>query len=253
MRRFSGVDLQHLGFDLLPDRQNIGRRVDATPGDVGHMQQAIDPANIDKCAIIRQVAHRAGHDVAFLDLGIALFLGRALLVFGDDAPVDDQVFLGDIQLGDAAADLLPNQLRHLGGIAHSTARRRHEGTHPDIDAEAAFYHVGHGANDGRLLGKRPFQPAPVLRQRHAGARELVIPLGIASLHRDQELVARLYGFASALEPRQGQDTLAFVADIEQHGIVCDRNHCALKLFSPVLSFVRMAALVFGEKVAKGLV
>jgi hypothetical protein len=121
------------------------------------MQQAVDAADVDERSVIHQVAHGPGDDVAFLDLGIAQFLRRALLVFRDDAAVDDQIFLGDIQLGNAAADLLPDQLRHLGGIAHSAARGRHEGADPDIDAETAFYHVGDRSDDGRLLGKGAFQ------------------------------------------------------------------------------------------------
>ena len=49
------VDLQDLGFDLLAGakahRQGLS---DAAPGNVGHVQQAIDAANIDEGSVVGQ-------------------------------------------------------------------------------------------------------------------------------------------------------------------------------------------------------
>ena len=170
MRCFSESIFSTLASISWPTERTSEGLFDATPGDVGHMQQAIDAADVDEGSVVHQVAHRAVDDVAFLDLGITALLRRALLIFQNDAAIDHQIFFGDVELGDAAANLLPDQLLHLGGIAHSAARRRHEGADADIDAESAFDHVGHGADDGGLLGKGALQRAPILRPSDSGAR-----------------------------------------------------------------------------------
>ncbi len=158
MRCLLGVDLQYLGFDLLPDGEHIGGSVDATPGDVGHVQQAIDAADIDERAVVHQVANRAGDDFAFLDLGITQFLCGAIFFFEHDAPIDDHVLLGDIQLGDAAADLLVHQLWHLGGIAHSTARRGMKARTPTSTLKPPFTMPVTVPMMVGLLGKGTLQP-----------------------------------------------------------------------------------------------
>ena len=40
------VELEHLGFDLVTDRQHFGRVTDAAPGQVGDVQQAVDAAEV---------------------------------------------------------------------------------------------------------------------------------------------------------------------------------------------------------------
>ena len=47
-----GINLQDLGFDLLPGRENVGRLVDAAPGNVGDMQQAVDAADVNEGAVV---------------------------------------------------------------------------------------------------------------------------------------------------------------------------------------------------------
>src|SRR5579864_4091980 len=45
------VEADHLDLDVLADGQRLGRVVDAPPGDVGHVQEAVDPAQIDEGAV----------------------------------------------------------------------------------------------------------------------------------------------------------------------------------------------------------
>ena len=64
--------------------QRFGRVVDAPPGDVGDVQQAVDAAEIDEGAVIGDVLDDAVEDLAFLERGDQLraLLGAALLEHG---------------------------------------------------------------------------------------------------------------------------------------------------------------------------
>src|ERR1035438_8230832 len=138
----AGIDLEDPRLHLVADLEDVGGLVDAAPGDIGHMQQGIHAADIDEGAVIGQAAHRALHGLAFLDFGVALVLVGALFLFEDGAAVHHHVFIGDIELDDAAADFLADQLFHFGGISSAATRRRHEGANTHIDADPAFDHGG---------------------------------------------------------------------------------------------------------------
>ena len=77
----------------------------------------------------------------------------ARLLFENYAAIDYDILIGDIELGDAAGDLLADQGFELGRIARAAAAGRHKGAHADVHAEAAFDHVGHGSGDCDLLGE----------------------------------------------------------------------------------------------------
>ena len=47
-----------LTFTVLTDGQDLGRMVDAPPGDVGDVQQAVDAAEVDERAIVGDVLDR---------------------------------------------------------------------------------------------------------------------------------------------------------------------------------------------------
>ena len=57
MRCVSWLILMILTLHRLADGQHLGRMVDAAPGDVGDMQQAVDAAEIDEGAVIGDVLH----------------------------------------------------------------------------------------------------------------------------------------------------------------------------------------------------
>jgi hypothetical protein len=58
------VDLDDLHLDGLADRQDLGGVVDAAPGHVGDVQQAVDTAEIDEGAVFGDVLDHAVDDVA---------------------------------------------------------------------------------------------------------------------------------------------------------------------------------------------
>src|SRR5690349_9603712 len=106
------------------------------------MQQRIHTADIDERSVIGETAHRTGNRLALLQLAItARFDG--LLFFRSDGPVvDDDIFVGDVELDDANADLLPDQLLELRRIGYAAARCGHESAHAHVHTESAFHHAG---------------------------------------------------------------------------------------------------------------
>ncbi len=109
------------------------------------------------------------------------------------AAIDDHVFVGHVELRDAASDFGSDELFHLGGLARAGARRGHKGADADVDGEAALDNSGDGASHGELLRVGRLQRGPVARLRNTEARELVVALFIAAAYGDGKRVAGLYG------------------------------------------------------------
>jgi hypothetical protein len=129
-----GIDFEDADLEFLADGEHIFGLVDAGVGDVADVEQAVDAAEVDECAVGHEGADGAGDGVAFLHGGAAAFEQAAGLLFKHDAAIDDYVFIGDVELGDAAGDLGADELFELGGVFGSAAAGGHEGADADIDA-----------------------------------------------------------------------------------------------------------------------
>ena len=103
-----------------PMVEHFGRMVDAPPGDVGDMQQAVDAAEVDEGAVIGDVLDHAFDDLALFEIGddLMALLGAAL--FEHRAARDDDIAAAAIHLEDL------ERLRH----AH---QRRDVADRPDVD------------------------------------------------------------------------------------------------------------------------
>ena len=142
-----------------------------------------------------------------VERGAASFEFAAGLLFENDAAIDDDVFIGDVELGDAAGDLLADEGFELGGVARAAAAGGHEGADADIDAEAAFDDGGDGSGDGDFVGEGALEGRPVAGLRDAEARELVVALLVAAGDGDGERVAGLDGFGVVLGTQSGAKRL----------------------------------------------
>ena len=124
------VDLDDLDLDRLADGQDFARMVDAAPGDIGDMQQAVDAAEIDERAVIGDVLDDAVDDLALFEVrdDLVALLGAGLLEHR--AARDDDIAAAAVHLQDL------ERLRH----AH---QRRDIADRPDVDLAAR--QEGHGA------------------------------------------------------------------------------------------------------------
>ncbi len=83
------IDLDDLDLHLLADIEHLGGMIDPPPGDVGHVQQTVDAAEIDEGAVVGDVLDHAVDDLALFEILhqlVALFGARFLehSAAGDD-------------------------------------------------------------------------------------------------------------------------------------------------------------------------
>ena len=242
------LDANDFRFDLLAGRKHVGRLVDAMPGNFADMKQGISAADIDESAVVGQAADFALDDVAFFEFFETALLGGGLLVFGDGAAIDDYIFVVDIELDNAAANFLLDELFHFGGIARTGAGGGHEGAYADVDAEAAFDHAGDDADDGGFFVEGLLEGIPVGDALHFAAGERVVALGIAAFDGDLELIAGLDG--RAVQFREREQALALEADVEDDGVGGDRDHGAFAALDAGFGLAGVGLFIGGEKFLK---
>ena len=80
------VDVEHLDVDLLADLEHLGGVVDVAPGQLGDVDQAVDPVEVHEGAELHDVGDDALHDLARLELVEDLLAHLAPLVLEHRAP-----------------------------------------------------------------------------------------------------------------------------------------------------------------------
>ena len=125
--------------------------VDAAPGDVRHVEQAIDAAQIHEGAVIGDVLHHAVQDHAFLEAldQLGTLLGAGLFQHG--AAGDDDVAAGAVHLEDLERLRRAHQradVTHRADIDLAARQERHGAA--KVHGEAALDPAVDGAVDALL-------------------------------------------------------------------------------------------------------
>ncbi len=146
--------------------------VDAPPGDVGDVQQAVDAAKIDERAVVGDVLHHAVQDHAFLEAldQLAALLGAGLFQHG--AAGHHDVAAGAVHLEDLERLRRTHQRAHVAhrpDIHLRTGQERHRAA--EIDGEAALHPAVDRAVDALLRLERLFQIGPGFLAASLLARE----------------------------------------------------------------------------------
>src|SRR5580692_10434064 len=97
----------------------------------------------NKRAVRHERAHGSGDGIAHFERGSAFVERATSLLFKNHAAIDNDIFIGDVELGDAAGDGLADEGFELGSVACAAAAGRHESAHADVDAEAALHNFSH--------------------------------------------------------------------------------------------------------------
>ena len=100
------VELEDLGGDFVADRQHFGRMLDAAPGEVGDVQQAVDAAQVDERAVVGDVLDDALDDRAFLQRRQQLLALFAEARFEHGAARHDDVVALAVELDDLELERL---------------------------------------------------------------------------------------------------------------------------------------------------
>src|SRR5580658_11519 len=224
------VDLDDPDLHLLADRQHLGRMVDAAPGDVGDVQQAVDAAEVDERAVIGDVLHGAVDHLALGEIGDDLMplLGAALFQHG--AARDDDVAAAAIHFQNLERLRDVHQRRdvaHRADVDLAARQERHRAV--EIDGEAALDLVEDDAIDllallERLLELDPAFLAARLVARDDGLAERVLD----ALEIDLDLVADLRGGIAAMigEFLQRDPAFGLQTDVDQRHVFFDRDDAA---------------------------
>jgi two-component system sensor histidine kinase HydH len=215
-----GVNFEDFDSELVAGGNAIAGLGDARVRHVGDMKQAVYAGRqLDECAEIHNAANSARDDRAFTQSGEGFLRTLRLLFFEDDAPVDNNILFFGIELGDAALDLLADQLGHLFGVAHSAARRGHEGAHAYIDTKAALDLLGYGTGDVTLGGEGFFEAAPVSRTADFNGGQTVVAFFGAGTDGDGDGSAD-HGLSLLrfVPPPKRKGALDLSTDVDENGV-----------------------------------
>ncbi len=225
------VDADDLHLHRLADREDLGRVVDAPPRHVGHVQQAVDAAEVDERTVVGDVLDHALDDLAFLERldDLVPLLGAGLLqhhAAGHDDVAAPLVHLEDLerlrrvhQRADVA---------HRADVDLGTRQERHGAV--EVDGETALHLVEDLAGDLLVLLERGLEADPRflaagLLARQDGLAERVLD----ALKIDLDLIADrniLFTGATA-EFLQRNAAFHLEADVDDREVLLEGDHDAL--------------------------
>ena len=225
------VDLDDPHLDLLADGQDFARMVDAAPGDVSDVQEAVDAAEIDERAIVGEVLDRAVDDLALGEVGddLVALLGPALLEHG--AARDDNVAAAPVHFQDLERLRHVHQRPDVANRANVDLAARQEGDGPvEVDGETALDLVEDDPFDLLVLLERLLELDPALLTARLVARDdrfaerVLDPLEI-----DFDLVAETGRRVASVigEFLERHAPFGLEADVDDGHVLFDRDDLAL--------------------------
>ncbi len=166
------VDADDLHLDRLTDVEDFGRVVDAAPGHVGDVQQAVNAAEINERTVVGDVLDYAVDHLAFFEVlhDFRTLLGAAL--FENGAARDNDVATAAIHLEDLEGLRVVHERGDVADRADVDLRTRQEGhCAVEVDSEAALDLVRDDAFNALALGELLLELDPRLFAASLVARE----------------------------------------------------------------------------------
>ena len=191
-----------LTLTVSPIDEDLARVVDVRPRQLGDVDQAVDPVEVDERAEVDDVGDLAFHDQPGLQAVEDLLADLLALLLEHRAAREHDVVARAVELDHLGLDLRAHVLVEVRHAADVDQRGGQEAAHPEVDDQAALDDLDDGALD-RLAGlRRGFDAAPGLLE--AGAL----------LGHDQAAVLVLLG---------EDDRVDLLAEV--HLVVRDRPTC----------------------------
>src|SRR4029077_15176353 len=145
------VDVEHLHLDRLTYLQDLGGVVDVAPRELGDVDEAVHPVEVDEGAEVDDVGDRSLDDIAGVEaVEDPLPLLLALLLEHGAARKHD-VVARTVELDDLALELLAEELVEVLHAADVDERRGQEPAHAEVEDQAALHDLDHAAGDGLAL------------------------------------------------------------------------------------------------------
>ena len=216
------VDVEHLDLHVLADLEHLGRMVDVAPGELGDVDQAVHPVQVDEGAEIDDVGDLPVDDVARVEPVENRLAHLLALVLEDGAAREHDVVARAVELDHLAAELLPEELVQVLHAADVHQRGRQEAAHAEVEDQAALDDLDHLAVDrlarfGRALDRLPghLEARALLRQDQPALGVLLGEHERVDLVTEADLVGRIDG-APDRQLRDGDHALRLVADVHEH-------------------------------------
>src|SRR5215510_2723574 len=199
--------------------------IDASPSDVGDVQQAVDAAQIHEGAIVGDVLDHAVDDLALFEVLHQLLALLGAGFFQHGAARDDDVAAAAIHFQDLERLRLIHQRRHIADRPDVDLRARQEGDGAvEIDSEAALDLIEDDALHLLVIVESLFELAPALlaaclvAREHRFAERVLDALEI-NFHRVADLEVALPARSGELPQRD--PALGFGADVDDGEILLD--------------------------------
>ena len=111
------VELEHLDLHHVVDGEHLAGVVDAPPGHVGDVQEAVDASQVHERAEVGDVLDHAATNLLLLEAAEDLLLLLLAALLEQLAARDDDVHAGFVDLDDPGLDLLADVVADVAGAA----------------------------------------------------------------------------------------------------------------------------------------
>src|SRR5277367_1416122 len=155
------------------------------------MQQAVDSAEVNKCAVVGEVLNGAGQDAALFEVLQCLRALRSLLFFQNLLAGDDHVAALLVQLDDADFNLLADVGIEIPHRANLQLRAGQERLDADVDGQTALHASENRARQDRLLIGSLLDRVPYSVPLRLLIAQQVAAFGLFALDDDFNRVARV--------------------------------------------------------------
>src|SRR3954452_3696574 len=202
------------------------------PGQLGDVDEAVDPVEVDEGAEVDDVRDLALDDVARLEAVEDLLANLLALLLEDGAAGEDHVVPRAVELDDLALDGGVQVLVEVGHAADVDERGGQEAAHPEVEDEAALDDLDDGAGDGLAglgggLDRAPglLEAGLLLGQDQPAVLVLLGEDEGVHLLAELDLVVRVDRLADG-QLVDRDDPFGLVADVDQDLVVVDPDDVA---------------------------
>ncbi len=226
-----GVEADHLNIHGLADLQHFRRVIDAAPGDVGDVKQAIDAAQIDKGAVIGDVLDHALEDLSFGEVGNQFGTGFGTGFLKHRTPGDNDVVALRVHFQNLERLRRVHERRditHRADIHLGSGQERHGAG--KIDDKTALDAAENNAVDalGRLEGFFQIGPRFLAPGLFTAEPDNAVAVFVAfDKNIDGVTVFDVDFLADVAEFLQRHPAFGFEADVDQHIVIFDGNDRSL--------------------------